>query len=268
MLDVREEILKSVRAKLVTASILAEEEGIVAGTSAARREIDRLGLCLSKIVADGFRVRRGDEVARFGGSPRQVVMAEETVIGLLAKPSGIASSAGRFVAAAGGRPKVVCGAWKKMPPPLKDMIREAIRVGGASPRIVDGPFAYLDKNYVELLGGVGRTLAAVAHLTECAKVIQVKGRYGDIVSEACEAARSGADIVFVDSGDPGRLPEVTEELCRLGLRRRVKIAFGGGIHMEDMEGLKALDIDILDIGRRIVDAPILDMRMEMVEIGP
>ena len=46
----------------------------------------------------------------------------------------------------------------------------------------------------------------------------------------------------------------------------MQIAFGGGITLQQMEMLVTLDIDILDVGRHIVDAPLLDMRMEIVEV--
>jgi nicotinate-nucleotide pyrophosphorylase (carboxylating) len=265
-LDIREEILRHVQGKHVTATILADDEGIIAGIPSTKKEADKLGLSLLMTRNDGDHVKKGDEVIRFSGSPKQVVMAEDILIGLLAKPSGIATSARKFVKATGGRPRIVCGAWKKMPPPLKDMIREAVIAGGAGYRMEDGAFVYLDKNYVALLGGIAKALSAVAHLNKSSKVIQVKGRYGNVVSEACEAAESGANVVFIDTGKPDDVRAAVERLLQRGLRNRVKLAFGGGVKIESIDELKILDIDILDIGRQIVDAPILDMRLEIVDI--
>ncbi len=192
-------------------------------------------------------------------------MAEDVLIGLLAKPSGIATRAREFVARANGRPKVVSGGWKKMPGAMKEMIRKAVSSGGGQPRIVPGPFAYLDKNYIELLGGIRESLAAVAHRDDLAKVVQVKGRYADVAAEARDAAEHGADVVFVDTGRAEDVARVAELLVRLGLRTKVQLAFGGGVGLEDVEALKALDVDILDVGRQIVDAPLLDMRLEIVD---
>jgi nicotinate-nucleotide pyrophosphorylase (carboxylating) len=263
-LDVREEILKNVQRKKVTASIVVDEDGIIAGITLTKEEAGKLGLSILRVVNEGSLVRRGDEVIRFSGTPRQIVMAEEILIGLMAKPSGIATRAHQFVQATGGRPKVVCGAWKKMPPSLKEMIREAVHIGGALSRIAPRPFAYLDKNYIELLGGITQSLQAVSHLDPCTKVVQIKGRYKDIGSEASEAAEAGADIIFIDTGHPEDITTVSERLGRLGLRERVAIAFGGGLNLEVVKILKPLDLDIIDIGQQIVDAPILEMRMEIV----
>jgi nicotinate-nucleotide pyrophosphorylase (carboxylating) len=262
--DVRDEILRKIDWKRVTASILVDEEGMISGIASTKEEAHKLGLSVLRIVPEGSEVRKGDEVIRFSGTPRQIVMAEEILIGLMAKPSGIATCAHKFVKATGGRPKVVRGAWKKMPPALKDMIREAVIAGGALSRIEPHPFAYLDKNYVELLGGITQSLKAVSHLAPCSKVVQIKGRYKDIGSEASEAAEAGADIIFIDTGHAEDVTTVSERLGRLGLRERVAIAFGGGLNLEAVKTLKPLDLDIVDIGRQIVDAPILEMRMEII----
>ncbi len=265
VLDVREEILRKVDWKRVTAAILADEEGMVSGIASAKEEASKLGLSVLKIIPEGSEVRKGDEIIRFSGTPRQIMMGEEILIGLMAKPSGIATHAHKFVKATGGRPKVVCGAWKKMPPSLKDMIREAVIAGGALSRIEPHPFAYLDKNYVGLLGGIKKSLESISHLRNVSKVVQVRGRYQDIVLEACEAAESGADTIFIDTGKPNDVRRVVERLRQLGLRNRVKIAFGGGVNLEGIDELKNLDIDLLDIGRQIVDAPLLDMKLEIID---
>ena len=126
--DLRDRILSSVAGKRVTASIIADDSGIVVGTTLAKQEAEKLGLSLERILDEGSQVTKGDEIARFRGNPKQVVMAEELLIGLIAKPSGIATAARKAVEAAGGRPQIVCGAWKKMPWSLKDTIRRAAAI--------------------------------------------------------------------------------------------------------------------------------------------
>lgn len=262
--DVRDEILRTVAGRRIVASILADDDGIVTEVAVVADEARRLGLSLERIVDEGARVRAGDEIARFCGTAKQVVAAEDLLIGLMAKPSGIATAACKFVEKAGGRPRIVSGAWKKMPAGQKDAIRRAVVAGGAFYRMSPGPFAYLDKNYIRILGGIRASLEAVAALDGHEKVVQLKGRDRDITVEAREAAEAGADLVHVDTGRPDDVRRVSEELGRLGLRGRVRIAFSGNVKLEDLDGLKALDIDVLDIGRQIVDAPLLDMRMEVI----
>lgn len=266
MWDIRDDILDSIAEQTVIAAIITDDDGIIAETTAVKREATELGLTTSHILTEGSRVKRGDEVARFCSRPKQVVMAEDRLIGLMAKPSGIATATRRFVEKAGGRPAIVSGAWKKMPHSQKESIRRAILTGGGNCRISYDPFLYLDKNYVRMLGGIKESLAAVSSLKSYAKVVQLKGDYGDIDREACEAVDHGADIIFIDSGSRHDLESVMARLIQLGWRNRVKVAFGGNIQLEDVEPLKALDVDILDIGRQIIDAPLLDMRLEVIKM--
>jgi nicotinate-nucleotide pyrophosphorylase (carboxylating) len=175
MEDLKDKILSNVACKRVVARIVADDAGVVTGTTAAREESKRLGLSLEAMLSEGSHVKKGDEIARFCGNPKQVLMAEEVLIGLIAKPSGIATAAHEIVKATGGRPKIVCGAWKKIPQPVKDMYRQAVGIGGALCRISPDPFVYLDKNYVEIFGGIRECLKAVVHLNGYLKVVQLKG---------------------------------------------------------------------------------------------
>ena len=263
MIDLRDEILSSIADRSVTAAIIADDAGIVAETDTAIAEAGKLGLMIESFLKAGTPVQPGDVIARLRGTPKQIAVAEEGLIGLMAKPSGVATAMRAFIETAGQGLQIVSGAWKKMPPQLKESIRRAIIVGGGRYRITPEPFIYLDKNYIEMLGGIQKCLSAVAGLSDRVKVVQLKGRYNDIAKEACEAAACGAAILFIDTGLKTDIQKVSAALTNAGLRSQVKIAFGGNIKLADIEELKTLDIDILDIGRPIVDAPLLDMRLEV-----
>ena len=264
MQDIRDDIFVSIAHRQVTACILADDGGLVVETRAVELEARALGVTIRHILPEGGIVKPGDEIARFDGRPKQIAMAEERLIGLMAKPSGIATAARRFVEKAGRRPEIVAGAWKKMPRQQKEVIRRAVTRGGAKCRISNSPFLYLDKNFVRMLGGIRQCLAAVADMNGYLKVVQIRGLYNDIDLEAVEAVEHGAGIVFIDTGRLDDLSRTIDKLRQAGLRNRVSIVFGGGVQLEDITSLKALDADILDIGRPIIDAPLLDMRMEVI----
>jgi nicotinate-nucleotide pyrophosphorylase (carboxylating) len=250
----------------VTADIIAEDAGIIAGIQAAEESAKSLRLDILQMAQEGQTVQRGDVIAKVSGNPKQIALAEDQLIGLVAKPSGIATATRNCVDRAGPDIQIICGAWKKMPLVLKQIIRNAIVTGGGYFRISRDPFIYLDKNYIQMLGGIKPSLQAVAHLAGFIKVVQIKGRQNDIALEACEAAELDADIIFVDSGQPEDLREIADLLNRKNLRDRVKIAFGGSVKIEDIDRIKDLPVDILEIGRQIVDAPLLDLKLEVVEV--
>jgi nicotinate-nucleotide pyrophosphorylase (carboxylating) len=266
MQDLRDDIFKGVMTRSVTADIIAEDAGVIAGIQAAKDKARSLGLNIIRMAQEGQTVKRGEVIAKVSGNPKQIAITEDQLIGLVAKPSGIATATRNCVDRAGPDIQIVCGAWKKMPVVLKQTIRDAIVTGGGYFRISRDPFIYLDKNYIRMLGGIKSSLQAVAHFTGFKKVVQIKGRQKDIALEACEAAELNADIIYVDSGQPEDLRELTDLLNRKGLRDRVEIAFGGSVKIEDIDRLKDLPVDILEIGRQIVDAPLLDLKLEVVEI--
>ena len=264
MTDPRTLIFSGTADRSVAAAVVSADSGVVAHVEAAGALAEDLGLTVVHAACDGQQVAPGEEVLRLRGTPLAIAMCDERIIGMLAKPSGIATAARAFVDRAGGRLQVVSGAWKKLPLSQKDMIRGAIAAGGAQPRITQPPFVYLDKVFVEMLGGVPAALAAAAQgaLAGQTRVIQVTSP-----AAACEAAELGADIVFVDTGDVGDAAAAAAALTEAGTRSRVQLAFGGGITLEDVDVLREMDLDLIDVGRAIVDADLLDMRLIVLELS-
>lgn len=261
--DIRDVIFSSVCDQIFTAHITAETDGIIAGAKRAAEALTQIGLSVMYTVADGTAVTSGEIIATFTGKAKQMAMAEEVAIGIMAKPSGIATAACKAVAAAGSDLRIVCGAWKKMPPEIKFIVREAVADGRASFRITDQPFLYLDKNFIRMLGGIEATLHAVKDQHDKLKVIQLKGDFGEVSQEALTAAKNGADIIMVDTGYMEDVVAVNRLLSEHGYRKKIQIAFAKGIKQDSIEGLKGKGIDILDIGTGIIDAPLLDMKMDV-----
>lgn len=262
--DVRDVIFQSVRDKKYRAVIRAEEPGILSGIRYLQQACATLGIRLVKCKKDGTKVLGSDAIVVVEGSAKQIALAEEQLIGWISKASGIATAAWKARAAAGKKINVVSGAWKKMPPPIKDLVRQAILDGGLQYRIVELPFIYLDKNYVNLFGGVREALKSLNEREGTTTIVQLKSEGETLLTESHLAASMGASIIMIDTGRKEDIEGIDIMLRRKGLRHRVKVAFGGNIKIEDLGDLKKRPVDIIDIGRAIVDAPLLDMRMDVM----
>jgi nicotinate-nucleotide pyrophosphorylase (carboxylating) len=151
-IDIRDQIFHRLDRSIFRASLIALEDGIVAGEKALVPRAERLGLDFNILKEDGAKVLRGEPVLLLRGTAKQIVLTEERLIGWILKASGIATAASSAKRLAGGKIEVISGGWKKMPFSLKNYIREAIRAGGLRFRICEDPFIYLDKNYVAMLG--------------------------------------------------------------------------------------------------------------------
>jgi nicotinate-nucleotide pyrophosphorylase (carboxylating) len=152
-----------------------------------------------------------------------------------------------------------------MPLEIKDLIRQAVRDGGIDVHIYKEPFIYLDKNYVRILGGVQKAIQTVNHLDRPV-VVQIRGEFQPIEEEAVEAVRMGAVVVMVDTGRLDHLTHVLQALGNNGLRSRVRIAFAGNVSLSDLETLAQYDLDVIDIGYAILDAPCLPMRFDVIQV--
>ena len=80
--------------------VLAKEEGILAGTGAARQVFHRVdpGLKVEILLEDGARVKPGSKVAKISGSIASILKAERVALNFLQRLSGIASETNRYVA--------------------------------------------------------------------------------------------------------------------------------------------------------------------------
>jgi nicotinate-nucleotide pyrophosphorylase (carboxylating) len=257
-----ERIFQGIRHHRLKASLSSKGNGWLAGVPFAQRAAEILGLEAVWKKTSGVAVEKGEEIAQFVGMPQQIVKIENLVIGLISKPSGIATAAQKAQKAAGGKIRLVSGGWKKHPFLIKELIWEAVAAGGLAHRIVDEPFIYLDKNYVRIFGGISQALKAAS--SSFIKVIQLRGEFSPIAEEALEAIASGAQVLMVDTGSRRDLDEVLKVLKKKKNPAQVRLAFAGGIRLKDIPLLAGKGVDILDIGAAILDAPWLDLTYDVI----
>lgn len=262
-MDVRRYLFEPLDGQVFTADITAVEPGILAGISLALARASELGLSIQAHLPEGSRLHPGACALTVRGNAEQIACAEENLLGCIGKPSGIATMAGRFAARADGRVRVVCGAWKKVAPEIRKQLREAIALGGAGMRLVDEPFVYLDKNFVRMFAGISAVVARARSMDGRIVVVQIRGETAPIDEEASLAYRAGARVLMVDTGVVNDLIEVVGGASLHGFRQQVKIAFAGGVTAERLEDVITAGADIVDVGRAIIDAPILDFRLDV-----
>ena len=242
-----------------TADILATEPGAVAGmefldSSRAPAPAGHWQL----LAENGDRVAAGQALLRVTGSATELGVAEDYVMGSLGFACGIATRATTIMDLCPSDLQIACGGWKKLPAALKPLLRSALSSVGVLPRLVPGDFVYLSKNAVTLLGGVGPAIEAGRELNRGPVAVQVKN-----VREAEFAVERGAGVIMVDTGCLNDLEDVHARLIALGCREQLTLAFGGGVNPEELEQIRRAGADTVDIGRAILDAPLLDLRMQV-----
>lgn len=266
MEDIRDYIFRNISSRHYRCNLKVERDGIISGMKEAMEAAEKIGIGIEYIVSEGTPVKKGEVIAIFHATPKQVGMADELFIGCLAKYSGIATAAKRAVSLSGGCFEIASGAWKKMPHELKDKIRRAAEAGGVCSRIAPQPMIYLDKNAIRMFGSVAVALENIKDLTDYQKVVQIRGEKASIKEETCQAIEHGGNLLMVDTGITEDLEICINTVNAMNYREKVRIAFAGDIKLDMLEGLRKYDIDTLCIGKEIVDAPLLDMKLDVIEI--
>ena len=264
MRDFREVLFAPIKNQKYTAVLRAERSGILSGFDRAAEAASNLGIGWECTVPEGGLLEAGKAFARISAGPEQIAMAEEVIIGTLAKASGIATAARHAADLAGSQIKVVAGAWKKMPPSCKELVRTAVLAGGLSFRICEPPMIYMDKNYVCMYGSVAGALEAVKELSGYTKVVQIRGLLSDVEEETLEALHGGCDIFMVDTGKEQDLDVCIRVLREERAWERVQVAFAGNVKLADISRLAGKGVSMLCVGKEIVDAPLLDMKLDVI----
>lgn len=263
MQDIRDVIFKEISEKKFRALITAEKNGCLSGVEEAEKMAREIGISINLYHKEGDLINVGDIICEITGTPKQITVSEDKIIGCLSKFSGIATAAHNAVELADDKVRIVSGSLKKMPHNIKDSVRKAIVSGGASNRISTTPMVYLDKNYIKMLGSIPKALNSVKCFTDLAKVIQIKGNEFSIEEETVQALENGCDILMVDTGNLNDLERCIQVTERIGKRKDVQIAFAGGVKMEQIPELCKYDINALCIGKEVVDALLLDMKLDV-----
>ena len=102
MRDIRDDLFRSIYGRRFRAALTAEHAGVLAGTEAAKAQADELGIELELCKADGEELMHGERIGTLVAAAKQVALAEERMIGALAKASGIATAARTAVLMADG----------------------------------------------------------------------------------------------------------------------------------------------------------------------
>ena len=262
--DLRDDIFAGLEGRRFTAELRVTTPGVICGVEDAAEKARGLGCEVLHAMADAEAATPHEPILIIRAPAKEIAIAEDTILGAIAKPSAIARAARRAQEIAGDRVRIVSGAAKKMPIEIKPQVRRAIHRGGGSGRITPPPFVYLDKNYVRMFGGVRQTLAAVAVLEGHTRCIQLRGLVEPLEDEARAAIEMEAEILMVDTGEIADLDRVAEMVRAAGRREVTEIAFAGDIALEDIPAIAAHDVDILDIGRAVIDAPSVDVKFDVV----
>ncbi|MFQ5770871.1 MAG: nicotinate-nucleotide diphosphorylase, partial [bacterium] len=116
--------------KIGQATIIAKQDGIIAGLIVANQVFKKIEkkLSLINLVSDGAKVHATDEIVRISGPIAGILTAERTALNFLQRLSGIATFTSKFVERVKGTKAKILDT-RKTTPGLRKLEKYAVRVG-------------------------------------------------------------------------------------------------------------------------------------------
>lgn len=179
------------------ASIVCEEDAVVAGIEEACEIFSIMGADAIPIVKDGERVKVGDRVISITGPARKVITAERTALNFLMRMSGIATETSKAMELLKekGPDTRVCGT-RKTTPGFRRYEKKAIRLGGgAEHRFGLDDMILIKDNHIKACGSIKNAMTrALASQFHVKIEIEVSN-----VEDAMIAVDMGADVIMADN---------------------------------------------------------------------
>lgn len=238
----------------VDARIVAKASLTVCGLFVAGRVFARLdgSTRFTARVAEGNRVKAGEELATVEGNARALLAGERTALNLLQQLSGVATLTRKFVDAADGKARI-CDT-RKTTPGLRRLQRYAVRCGGGHNHRNDlGAGVLIKENHIRCAGGVEQAVRAARN--GAPHPLRVECEVTDF-AEIDAALAAGAEVILLDNMDDDRVAAAVKRIDR-----RAVVEVSGGITLERVPRLAAAGVDVISVGALTHSAPAVDVSM-------
>ncbi len=240
------------------ALVTQKQAGVIFGLEAAQSAFAALDpdVVFEPLTEQGVW-RDGGPVLRASGDARALLSAERTALNLLARLSGVATLAARYVEAVEGSGAVILDT-RKTTPGMRLLEKAAVAAGGASNHRIGLWDAYLIKeNHTAVAGGIAAAVNA-ARAADGALPLEVECRDLDEVDQALAA---GAERLLLDNMSVEQLRAAVEKVDG-----RAALEASGGVTLDSVAEIARTGVQFISVGAITHSAPALDLSLT-VELG-
>ena len=245
--------------------LIIKEEGILAGVETARKVFAKFDpdLKMEVFITDGAHVKPGDVAFEVTGSVRSLLQTERTMLNIMQRMSGIATTTARYQKQLEGTGARVLDT-RKTTPGMRMLEKEAVHTGGGTNhRIGLFDMILIKDNHVDFAGGITKAVqAAKAYCNEKNKDLRIEVEVRN-TDEILEAIAAGVDRIMLDNYTPER----TREAVKL-IRAKapgVEIESSGGITFDTIRDYGECGVDFISVGALTHSVKGLDMSFKAVK---
>ncbi len=243
--------------------LILKDDGIIAGIDIAKEICHHFDpeLRFEQLLNDGDKVKKGDIAFRVYGKELSLLQVERTMLNVMQRMSGIATTTNKYVRLLEGTTTRVLDT-RKTTPGLRLLEKEAVRIGGGTNhRIGLFDMILLKDNHVDFAGGITNAIRrAQQYLKEKNKnlKIEIEVRNFNELQEALEVG--GIDRIMLDNFTV----ENTRKAVEL-VNHRVELESSGGITIDTIRDYALCGVDFVSVGALTHSVKSLDMSFKAVK---
>lgn len=241
--------------------LIIKEEGIIAGVDIARRVFERLDpdLKMTVYINDGAHVKPGDVAFEVEGAVRSLLIAERTMLNIMQRMSGIATTTARYQERLAGLKTKVLDT-RKTTPGMRLLEKEAVKIGGGmNHRIGLFDMILIKDNHIDFAGGIPQAVASAReYLKAKGKDLRIEVEVRN-TPEILQAIEAKADRIMLDNFTP----EATAEAVKL-IAGRAEVESSGGITLDTLRAYGEAGVDFISVGALTHSVKSLDMSFKAV----
>ncbi len=249
----------------VEAAVVAKEAGVAAGIEETMILAESLGLSVKTKVADGTELAKGQVIMKISGDAQAILAAERTMLNLISRMSGIATTARRLtekLEKANSTAKIA--ATRKTALGLGYFDKKAVFIGGGDPhRLHLDDMILVKDNHIAIAGNVESAVKRAKQNASFSKKIEVEVTN---VTDVLKAAEAGADIIMLDNFSPKQIREAVKALKKAGFFGKIMLEASGEITQRNLLEYAQTQVNIISIGELTHSARALDVSLEIMPI--
>ena len=244
------------------AKLLVKEPGILAGVEIAKKVFHKFDpeLKMEVFINDGAEVKPGDIAFTVEGKTQSLLQTERTVLNLMQRMSGIATTTNKYVKRLEGLHTRVLDT-RKPTPGLRLIEKQAVKIGGGvNHRIGLFDMILLKDNHVDFAGGLENAITkAKAYLKEKNKDLKIEIEVRNM-QELEEVMRiGGVDRIMLDNFN---IEQTKEAVKRIGGKYETESS--GGITFDTLRDYAECGVDFISVGALTHSVKGLDLSLKAI----
>ncbi|MBR4839954.1 MAG: carboxylating nicotinate-nucleotide diphosphorylase [Paludibacteraceae bacterium] len=245
------------------AKLLIKEPGVLAGVEIAKKVFHKFdpNLKMEVFINDGAEVKPGDIAFIVEGKDQSLLQTERTVLNIMQRMSGIATTTRQYVKLLDGLHTRVLDT-RKTTPGLRVLEKMAVKIGGGvNHRMGLFDMIMLKDNHIDFAGGIENAVNKTkAYLKEKGKNLKIEVEVRNLDELRQALAVGGVDRVMFDNFD---IP-TTKEAVKI-VNGQVETESSGGITIKTLRSYAECGVDFISVGALTHSVKGLDMSLKAME---